>query len=125
MNKNLIAAAGVAVGLLALGCDSEPEDLTVADARAAFEAAGLEVGESETMMHGLVGAADGARMMVGGASVEVYEFATDIGSGREALERMETEGFMGQRAIVHGNLAMFEERDHPEWERIRSAFNGL
>lgn len=111
--------------LLLLGCGNTrpPEkQLSLSDARAAFTAAGMQLGENQEKAFALLQASDGAAFEVNGHQIEIYVFATDIASGREALTRLQREGLMGRRALTSRNLALAENAQHPDWEQIRTTF---
>ena len=74
---------------------------------AKLQGAGFIVSEPKEKMYVMLGASNGAGFDVNGDSIEIYEFDTSITSGRDALERLKTDGFSGQAAEIHKNLAIF------------------
>ncbi len=81
-------------------------------------------GQTEKMYQ-MIGARNGVGITIDGSVVEIYEFDTTIGSGREMLSNLQKEGFMGQRVdLVHGNIAVIMY-DHEKSEVVAEIIKRL
>lgn len=103
------------------------KELTISDFISALKAKGLSPDKQEQRGEGcgLVGASDCVSLDYYSGSVEVYQFDTSITSGRDALEALEKNGFMGQRCYSNSNIAIDKAFTVPKWEQIRAVFSAL
>jgi len=122
-----IAASSSSARLPSATASSEAASplLTMDQVLSAFRGAGFRNVEYKPKISTLIGAEDGGAVSLDGESVEVYIFATDITSGREALERLQKDGLMGQRMLVRKNVGMLEAKRNRQWEKIKAAFEAL
>lgn len=74
---------------------------------------------------GIVGATDCVDLNYYYGDVEVYQFDTSVTSGKDAIEALKKNGFMGQKCYFNKNLAMNRANNIPKWEQIKSTFSGL
>lgn len=115
--------SAVAICALTLSaCASPAEQKTIDGLVQHFTASGLDVGERSEKFYSLIGAENGFGVEIGGEEVEVYQFNLSITSGREMLETLQRDGFMGGAVQVQDNLVMFESKQHPQWSEILTAF---
>ena len=90
-----------------------------------LKADGFQVGDRQEKLYQLLMASDGAAFAVDGHTVEVYAFDVSIRTGREALERLREDGFMGGSMQIHKNLALVVHGDNPAEDRIRRLLESL
>ncbi len=103
------------------------KELTISDFISALKAKGLSPDKQEQRGEGcaLVGASDCVLLDYYSGSVEVYQFDTSVTSGRDALEALKKNGFMGQSCYSNSNLAIDKAFTVPKWDRIRAVFSAL
>jgi hypothetical protein len=90
-----------------------------------LRADGFQVGDRREKFYQLLMASDGAAFDVDGHTIEVYEFDVSIRTGREALERLNEDGFVGGSMQIHKNLALVVHGDNPAENRIQRLFESL
>lgn len=79
----------------------------------ALEKSGMEVGEQEHRMAYTIGASDGCGVRVNGDVIEVAQYDTLL------------KGSNLEDAITNGNLMLFRNPEHKNWDTILSTFNSL
>ncbi len=111
--------------LIGCGITQNRKQITIETFTNALESNGMSIGERSEKLYGLLMAIDGYGIEVNGDFIEVYQFDTTIKSGKEAIEKWNKEGFMGQPVIVRKNLMMFLNKNHKNWKQIENIFNSL
>ncbi len=86
---------------------------------------GFQVGDRREKFYQLLMASDGAAFDVDGHTIEVYEFDVSVRTGRDALERLKEDGFMGRSMQIHENLALVVHGENPAEDRIQQLFESL
>lgn len=82
----------------------------------------FEVGTPEEKWFSMIGAENGFGIDIDGQQLEFYQFNTTIGSGKKALANVMQEGLNGSPVHVNGNLVILEDKQHPKWNEILTAF---
>jgi hypothetical protein len=80
------------------------------------------VGTPEEKWFSMIGAENGFGVDIDGQQIEFYQFNTTIGSGKKALESVIKEGLNGSPVHVNENLVILEDKQHPKWNEILTAF---
>jgi hypothetical protein len=57
--------------------------------------------------------------------VQIAEFDTSITSGREALEKLKRDGFMGQAYLFNKNLAIAKNQKVAQWDEVKAILQGM
>ena len=107
------------------GESSSPKELSLGDFTSALETNEFALGEKEEKIFAMLQAVDGFSIPVNGQKVEIYQFDTSITSGREALERIKKDGFIGRAVTANGNIVIFNNPKHKDWDRIVKIFTEL
>jgi uncharacterized protein YceK len=82
----------------------------------------FQVGTPEEKWFSMIGAENGFGVDIDGQQIEFYQFNTTIGSGKKALESVIKEGLNGSPVHVNENLVILEDKQHPKWNEILTAF---
>jgi hypothetical protein len=101
------------------------EQLEIKDYLGALEKEGYSLGKKHEKMYQFLMASDGFAIELNGSKIEIYEFDTTITSGKNALEKIKKDGFMGKGLIVNKNLAIMKNKKHEDWEKLKAIFNAL
>ena len=113
------------ISILLVSCSNSNEQLSISELTKTLESKGMKVSNKSEMMFQLIMASDGYSIDINGEGIEIYQFDTTIKSGREALDKLKKEGFMGQKIIAHKNLVIFQNIKHEKWNDILNILKEL
>ena len=120
MKSLLLFLALITIPLGSIADDLEIEDffnLTVTN--------GYELGAKHEKMYQFLMATDGYGRDINGISLEVYKYDLSVQSGKDAIRRIEKEGFMGTGVVVNQNLMLLKKETHPNWTDLKNLFLSL
>ena len=100
--KSYNALIGITLVLLS-NISFAADQLEIQDYLVELKNQGFSLGKKQEKMYQFLMASDGFGIEVNGENIEIYEYDTSITSGKEALVKIEKDGFMGHGVIVHKN----------------------
>jgi hypothetical protein len=109
---------------------TQQKQLTIDEFLAAFKAKGIKGSKGHNVKIKkepgvLFGAKESLMLDMYSGSIRVIEFDTSITSGREAMEKLRKDGFMGQAFLFNKNLAIAKYLNVPQWSQVKEVFESL